>query len=93
MPIWAPEAIADLQEAWVYIARDNEGVADRIIDRIGAAADRLDRHPLMGRGGKAPDSREFTVSGTRYFLVYYVRSEDVEIARVVHSARDWPPKG
>ncbi|MEI9929870.1 MAG: type II toxin-antitoxin system mRNA interferase toxin, RelE/StbE family [Rhizomicrobium sp.] len=85
MVIWAPRALADLREAWDYIAEDNEPAADRITARIETAADKLDFHPLIGRLGRISGSREFTISGTRYFLVYYIRGKSVEITRVVHT--------
>jgi addiction module RelE/StbE family toxin len=93
MAIWAPQALADLKEAWDYIAEENEPAADRILATIETAGNRLERFPFLGRPGRAPGSRELTVPRTRYFLVYYVQPAGVEIARVVHSARQWPPKG
>lgn len=93
MAVWAPAAIADLQDAWLYISTDNEDAADRLVERLRSAAERLDRHPLIGRPGQMPGSREFSVSDTRYFLVYFIGKGEIEIARVVHSARRWPPKG
>jgi plasmid stabilization system protein ParE len=32
-------------------------------------------------------------SSTHYFIIYKIRRSGIEIARVVHGARDWPFKG
>ena len=36
-----PEARADLNEIWAYIAQDNPDAADRVIDNIEAALEAL----------------------------------------------------
>jgi len=93
MPIWAPAALADLKESWDYVAADNEAAADRILSIITEAGHRLDRFPRMGRPGKIAGTREFSVPRTPYFLVYCVKTNGIEISRVMHSSRKWPPQG
>jgi plasmid stabilization system protein ParE len=39
--ILAPEALQDLQELWDYIATENLDAADRLIDTLSAAFERL----------------------------------------------------
>lgn len=92
MVIWAPKAILDLREAWDFIATDNESAADRIVLQLQRAGEGLDQFPKLGRAGKVLQSRELVVAGTPYFLVYYIRRDHVEIARVIHGARQWPPR-
>jgi toxin ParE1/3/4 len=89
---WTPTAIADLKAAWDYIAIDNETAADRTIDRIQDAAETLLQFPRAGRASRVRGAREFVVPGTPYFLVYEVAGGFVQIRRVIHGARDWPPK-
>ena len=93
MLIWAPVALTDFNEGWDRIAADNETAADRVFSAIREAAHRLERFPRMGRPGKISGTREFSVPHTPYFLVYFVKPDGVEIARVMHSSRLWPPKG
>jgi toxin ParE1/3/4 len=93
MPRWTADATADVRDVWDYIAEDNEPAADRIVERLISAAGILDRHPLIGRTGKEPCTRELVVSGTRYILIYRVKARKAEILRVLHGKQDWPPKG
>jgi len=93
MLIWAPTALADVNEGWDHIAVHNEAAADRVFSAIREAAHRLDRFLRMGRPGKISGTREFSVPHTPYFLVYFVKQNGVEIVRVMHSSRQWPPKG
>jgi toxin ParE1/3/4 len=91
--IWAPRALADMRGAWDYIAADNEAAADRTLHVIQQAGESLGQFPRRGRPGKIRATRELSVQGTHYFIVYKVRRSSVEIVRVVHGARDWPLAG
>jgi plasmid stabilization system protein ParE len=91
MPRWTPQALTDAQEAWSHIAEDNEVSADRVMDTVRAAADRLDRFPRLGRPGPLPDTRQFSVPRLPFKLVYRILDDgEVELLRVWHTARDWP---
>lgn len=90
--IWSDDAIDDLDEVWNYIARDNEGAADRTVDRIETAVELLTWSPLMGRVGRQAGTRELVVPDLPYIVVYIVNGDIVGVARVVHGARKWPPR-
>jgi|SRR3954454_15409480 len=47
-PILSAEALADLDEIWLYIARDSPSAADRVIDEIYAAIYQLAERPGAG---------------------------------------------
>ena len=91
MLIWAPSAIADTNDIWLYIAQDNPDAANRTLERLEDAGGRLLRFPRSGRIGQIAGTRELVVWRTPYILVYRIRGHDVEIAHVVHGARQWPP--
>jgi toxin ParE1/3/4 len=94
MVAWSPEALFDIDEAWKFIARDNEAAADRIVARLTEAAERLDRFPHLGRPGPTIDldTRQFFVSKTPFKLIYrVVHGEGIELLRVYHTSRKWPP--
>ncbi len=55
-------------------------------DAVAGLAD----HPLLGRPGKIPGTREL-IPHDRYCLVYEIEREAVWILAVVHAARQWPP--
>jgi toxin ParE1/3/4 len=92
MVIWSPGALTDLREIWDHIAIDSEGAANRVIARLTEASEVLNRFANIGRGGRRAGTRELVVSNLPYFLEYRVTKTNVEISRVIHAARDWPPK-
>jgi toxin ParE1/3/4 len=55
---------------------------------FGAAVGRLAEHPLMGRPGQIPGTRE--IPHESYRLVYGVQADTVWILAPVHTARLWP---
>jgi len=81
-----------LQGIWSYIAHDNPVAADRIIAAIEASADMLLSFPKLGRPGRRHGTRELPVVRTPYILVYRLNGSEVQIAHVIHGARDWPQK-
>ncbi len=82
------KAEQDLDEIWLYIAKDNIAAADKFLDEIGDGVQRLARVPLMGRARPelAPELRSFPVA--RYVIFYKPSPAAIEIVRVLHSARD-----
>jgi len=93
MIIWAPRAVRDLQEAQDYISERNERAAERVTTAILAAGEGLIDFPRRGRRSRVYGRRELIVQTTPYFLVYRIaRNGDVTISRVMHMARDWPPR-
>ena len=90
--IWSAPAEADLDHIVLHIAAENLGAALGQEDRIRDGVLMLEQHPHLGRPGRLPNSRELVVTGTPYLVVYYVGTLQVEIARVIHGARNWPPE-
>jgi toxin ParE1/3/4 len=82
------DALADLYEIHEYVARDNPPAADRLIDRLKDQFRLLARQPLMGqaRPELAPDLRSFGVGN--YVIFYRPAQDGIEVARVIHGARD-----
>ncbi|MFI5352043.1 MAG: type II toxin-antitoxin system RelE/ParE family toxin [Candidatus Binatales bacterium] len=89
---WLRRALNSLAEEAAYIARDDPGAAARIVERIVTSVERLGAHPVSGRPGRVPGTRELVVSGTPYLVPYRVRGETVEVLRVFHGARKWPER-
>ncbi len=89
---WLRKALANLEAEAEYIARDNRAAAARIVTTIQQAVGRLADYPASGRPGRVPGTRELVVPGTPYIIPYRVRGTTVQILRVFHAARKWPPK-
>lgn len=88
---WTKPAADDL--ALICDYTDNRfGVvqARRAALAIHDAADRLGAMPNRGRIGRKSGTREITVVGLPFVIIYRVRKEAVEIARVLHGSQQWP---
>lgn len=81
------QAETDLIEIWLYIAVDNPGAADKLLDEIEAQSVLLSEQPRLGpeRSDIAPELRYFPVGN--YLILYRVIAGGVEVVRVVHGAR------
>lgn len=87
---WLALAAKDLEALFSYVAKDMPESAGKEVERIIAAVGRLEDCPGSGRPGRVPDTRELVVSP--YVVAYRVKSANIQILRVLHSARQWPDK-
>lgn len=81
-------AASDLDGIQAYVARNNPHAALRLADRIEETCRRLAGRPLIGRERPelAPGLRSMPVG--RYVIFYRPIPDGIEIARVLHGARD-----
>ncbi len=86
----AGEARLDLEEIWLYIARDNPEAADRLNRNIIQKFPFLAANPEVGRNRPelAPRLRSFPVNN--YIIFFRPMENGIEIVRVLHGARDIP---
>ena len=87
---WTPEAEQDRLDLWDSIAADKPSAALKMDELFSDCAARLAEHPLIGRPGKIPGTREL-IPHKSYRLVYEVTQEAVWILALVRTARQWPP--
>lgn len=88
--LWTLAAERDRADIVDFIAQDNPFAAIRMDELFGSAAGRLAEHPLLGRSGQIPGTREL-IPHESYRLVYEVQADAVWILALVHTARLWPP--
>ena len=88
---WLKRALANLEAEAEYISRESHAAAQRVVLAIEQAVQLLASHPAMGRAGRVEGTRELVVTGTPYIIPYRVREGRVEVLRVFHTARKWPP--
>jgi addiction module RelE/StbE family toxin len=89
--IFSPQAIADLESAARFIAKENPDVAIRagnaLIDRVAI----LENFPLLGAPYlKRPDTRKLV---SRPYIIFYrlrLKENCVDILRYWHGARGEP---
>lgn len=85
---WTRLALGDFAEAQRYIAEENPQAAAEVAGRIRASVLKLVDFPYIGRPGDDLVTREWRVQRTPYLVVYRLRDDVIEIARVWHSKRD-----
>lgn len=84
-------ARSDLDEIWFYIAQDNPAAADRFIRALVSRFPTLASMPQVGRQREELSSRLRSFPVGNYIIFYRPIENGVEIARVLHGARDFPP--
>lgn len=69
----------------------NLSAALALISTIETETSRLSTYPESGRPGREQGTREPVISGTRYLVIYKIRSAGrMTILRLLHSAQRWP---
>lgn len=66
---------------------------ERIVARLLVRAVDLATNTSQGRPGRVIGTRALVVTGTPYLLIYRVTATHVDILRVHHGRRQWPPAG
>jgi len=87
---FSPEAKDDLQDIWVYIARNNLAAADKLEADIYEACELLAGNPHLGH--KRPDLTDapvffWPVRG-QFLVIYQHETQPLIIVRILHGARD-----
>lgn len=89
--IWAPQALADVEEIRAYISADSRSYADLVAQRIIGTVERLRMFPDSGRmvsERQSPELREI-IAG-RFRIVYRRTLSVVEIVTVFRGSREFP---
>ena len=88
---WSPSSLLDLDSIAEFIARDSAHYASLFVQSIVAHVEKLSEFPQSGRVvpeyGRE-ELREFIFGN--YRIVYRVRGDLIEVAAVVHGARQLP---
>lgn len=81
-------ARTDLDDIWLYIARDSATTADSFLDLLVSKFPLLAANPEMGarRPELAAELRSFPVKN--YLILYRKQKDHLEIVRVVSGFRD-----
>lgn len=82
-------ASRDIEEIAAYIARDSRTNARRMTFRFDAELERLARNPELGSWLRDLTDRPFRFwSVYPYLIIYRIGESSIEVARVLHGARD-----
>jgi plasmid stabilization system protein ParE len=87
--VFHPEAYADLEEIWGYIAADNSGAADRFLAEIEEKIRSLVRFPAQGHTRPDLTSRPLRFCLVREYLIVYAPDQvPLLIIAVLHGRRN-----
>jgi plasmid stabilization system protein ParE len=87
----APQARADLDSIWLYVARESgsHAIATRTIGSVTDKFGLFAKFPYIGKNLEAdlrPNVRAFPVNN--YVIFYSVKPEEIRILRIIHASRD-----
>ncbi len=88
----APEAEAELDEIWLYVARESGSfeIADHVIDNITERFWLLTRRPHIGRTRDDLRPGLLSFPAGNYVIIYRMEGSNVFILHVMHGSRDIP---
>jgi toxin ParE1/3/4 len=82
------DAERDLDEIWLYIARDSVDAANRLVDQITARFPLFGTHPEMGRVRDELKQGIRSHAVDNYVIYYRETHTHVSVLHVIHGARD-----
>jgi addiction module RelE/StbE family toxin len=86
---WRPDAMADRDSIFDYIAQDNPLAAIELDEAFEAKAQAAARRPMAYKSGRVDGTRDLVVR-PNYVLVYQIDDDGTTILRVLHAAQKWP---
>jgi plasmid stabilization system protein ParE len=82
--IWMQPAQDDVLRHWLFMAERDESYAERVEERLNAAAELLGDFPLIGRRVHRT-TREWSVPDVQYVIRYRVDEDAIRILGVRHT--------
>ena len=89
--LWMPSALEDLKGIQEYISRDSVYYADKLVDEVFDATEKLELFPEMGRIVSElgiPTVREIFYGS--YRIIYELIDDNAHIIAVIHGKRLLP---
>jgi len=82
------QALEDLSDIWLFIAKDNQTAASKLVHEITLKYNKLADNPFMGRSRSEirAEFRSFSVGA--YLILYVPIPNGVLIHRILHGARN-----
>ncbi|MCB9762257.1 MAG: type II toxin-antitoxin system RelE/ParE family toxin [Alphaproteobacteria bacterium] len=86
--LWSPSALADLEDAWAWVAQDDPDAAGRLIARLLQAVEQLSTSIVDGPVCTLRSGAEVRKWRVGAYAVYYQRTgEAFRVVRVYHQRR------
>lgn len=88
--VWTRPARSDRREIFELIAADSVRATRKMDLIFTEKAEVLTQFPEIGHFGRVDGTREL-LAHRHYSLIYRIHGDAVEILRLLHTARQWPP--
>jgi len=88
---WRPQASADLLEIVDYIGDDNPDAAQILKNEIEGKTDKLPDNPKLYKPSTRIKGLRELIVRSNYIVFYRETPGLIEVVRVIHSRRQWPP--
>jgi plasmid stabilization system protein ParE len=82
-----PDAFADLNDIWEYIAQDNVDAANRVLDQIESAINMLVSSPHAGHLRPDLSSRTLRFWLVQSYLIAYSAEKPILVIGILHGRR------
>ena len=86
---WTSLALYDLKYIRQYIFLDNPLASKKVISQIYEDIKLIQSFPNLGKTGRKLSTRELVVSDLPYIIVYRLKKDEIEIIKIVHTAKQW----
>lgn len=87
--VFHPEAVADLEDIWEFIANDNLNAAGHVLDEFREAIELLSSYPHIGHVRADLTSRPIRFHSVEEFLIAYAAEEDpIVVLAILHGRRN-----
>lgn len=86
---WKERAEIEIGNVLEYIAQDSITAAYAVYEAIRNQVTLLGEHPELGRIGRVKGTRELVITATPYIVAYRVKTDIIEVLRVLHGSRKW----
>jgi toxin ParE1/3/4 len=88
---WTDTAREHLRALQTYIAQNSPQYALRMVDRLTRRSQQIGEFPFSGRAvPEFEHARVREVLEGPYRLIYYLKSDQVDVLAVIHSAQEIP---
>jgi len=87
--VWSETASQDMLDVLRYIAAEDVAAAERVIDALEEAGNRLGMI-ATGRPGRITGTYEKSVAHIPYIISYEIRPIKGQEHIVIHTSRNWP---
>ena len=80
----------DIENIATYIGEEqhNPNVAKKVLKRIESVLDHICSFPYMGSASAKPNTRELTITGLPFCIVYRIAADAVEVITVFHESQN-----